>query len=49
MFLIGSKLDNEENREVDSSAAASFLKEISGALLVETSAKTGENIELVTF
>lgn len=41
-FLIGSRSDC--NREVDPSAAADFLKEISGALLVETSSKTGENI-----
>ena len=32
---------------MDPSAAASFLKEISGAFFVETSAKTGDNIELV--
>ena len=47
MFLIGSRLDRAHEREVDPSKAANFLKEISGALLVETSAKTGENIELV--
>lgn len=47
MFLIGSRSDCAANREVEASTAAVFLKEISGALLVETSAKTGDNIELV--
>lgn len=48
MVLIGSRLDRATQREVDPARAAAFLKEISGALLVETSAKTGENIELVS-
>ena len=34
MFLIGSRLDRAQYREVNPSKAAQFLKEISGALLV---------------
>ena len=47
MFLIGSRADCEEKRQVDPEEAANFLKEIEGAFFVETSAKTGMNIELV--
>lgn len=34
MVLIGSRLDRASHREVDPARAASFVKEISGALLV---------------
>jgi small GTP-binding protein len=47
LFLIGSRADLAQNREVSREEAAVFLKEINGAFFIETSAKTGENVEAV--
>jgi hypothetical protein len=47
VFLIGSRADAESQREVSAEQAAEFLKDIEGAFFVETSAKTGQNIQLV--
>lgn len=48
MFLVAAKGDVEqERREVKNEQASFFLKEIQGAFFVETSAKTGLNVELV--
>eukprot|EP01010_Urceolus_cornutus_P000627 NODE_1144_length_1083_cov_166.120890_g874_i0.p1 GENE.NODE_1144_length_1083_cov_166.120890_g874_i0~~NODE_1144_length_1083_cov_166.120890_g874_i0.p1 ORF type:complete len:232 (-),score=82.71 NODE_1144_length_1083_cov_166.120890_g874_i0:386-1024(-) len=44
MMLVGNKVDLEEEREVSHEEAAAFAKEY-GLHFVETSAKTGENVE----
>lgn len=46
-FLIGARADVEMKREVSSVEASEFVKKIDGAFYVETSAKTGHNIQLV--
>ena len=46
LFLIGSRADVEE-RKVTTQEAEAFLKEIGGVFHIETSAKTGMNIEQV--
>lgn len=47
LFLIAAKADILEDREVASSQAEEFLKQIDGESLIETSSKTGLNIEAV--
>lgn len=47
LFLIGARADLAHNREVSREEAAVFLKEINGAFFIETSSKTGENVEAV--
>jgi GTPase SAR1 family protein len=47
LFLIGARADLAVNREVTREEAAVFLKEINGAFFIETSSKTGENVEAV--
>lgn len=47
LFLIAAKADIQENREVTSAQAQDFLKQIDGECLIETSSKTGLNIEAV--
>lgn len=47
MFVIAAKADIEEKREVSAVQASAFLREIEGAYFVETSAKTGLNIDIV--
>ncbi len=48
-FLIGTRLDLEANRRVNTEKADQLLKEIGGYFYIETSAKLGTNIELVIF
>lgn len=45
IFLLGSKNDLESQREVSIAQATAFLKEIGGAFFLETSSKTGHQIE----
>ena len=47
VFLIGTRGDLEERREISKEEAAVFLKELNGAFFIETSSKTGDNIPLV--
>ena len=46
-FLIGTKADLEDERKVSAEKANQFLKEFGAAFYIETSAKTGVNIEEV--
>ena len=46
LFLIGSRADIEQ-RQVRPEEAQVFLEEIGGVFFLETSAKTGQNIEVV--
>ena len=48
VFLIGSRADLEQNREVSKEEATLFLKQIGGVFFLETSSKTGDNIDLVS-
>lgn len=47
LFLIGSKGDIQDKREVQQQEAEGFLKSMGGEYFVETSAKTGLNIDIV--
>lgn len=44
IFLVGTKGDLEERRQVERKIAEEYLKEIGGFFYVETSAKTGQNV-----
>lgn len=47
LFLVGSKADLEFYRKVTAEQAHEYLKEIGAVFYIETSAKTGHNIDLV--
>ena len=47
IFLVGTKSDRESERQVKSQAAQKLLAMIGGVFYVETSAKSGENVEEV--
>ena len=45
IFLIGNKIDLEDNREVPTEKGEQFYKDNKLSLFLETSAKTGKNVE----
>jgi small GTP-binding protein len=47
LFLVGGKMDLEEKRSVDISLAQSISEQYNFKKIFETSAKTGENVELL--
>ena len=47
LILVGNKNDRENERQVSKEEGLSYMKKNGIALFFETSAKTGENIEIV--
>lgn len=47
LILVGNKNDRDSERQVSKEEGLSFMKKNSISLFFETSAKTGENIDLV--
>lgn len=47
VFLVGAKADLEFYRKVSSEQAHDYLKLIGGVFYIETSAKTGHNVDVV--
>jgi GTPase SAR1 family protein len=47
LFLVGAKSDLEFYRKVTTEQAHAYLKEVGAVFYIETSAKTGNNIDLV--
>lgn len=49
LILVGNKNDKEKERQVTKEEGISFMKKNGISLFFETSAKTGENIEIVIY